>query len=187
MLKLICKVLPVIACVFVAIPATANVEIPKDWPRMDHGFFSIKMNISGIEHTQNMCLTKADMQDAEKNAAKDNDCVITKAARSGQQYTVEMDCKDPQNGEPMHMRLTSTLISKSQSKTNMVATQNGKSKMSMTSNMKRMRACTEEEAVASQNRTLSLPNMTDISGQLGEVFSEETMGKLKGLMDKFEF
>lgn len=187
MLKLFYRVLAVSTCLFVVHSASAAVEIPKDWPRMDHGFYTVEMDMGGMQHKQKMCFTKADMQNAEKNAAQGNDCAITKAARSGNQFTVEMDCKNPNNQQPMHMVLTSTLISKSQNKTNMVATQNGKTTLKMTTHMKRIRACTKEEEVASQNRTLSMPNMNGIGGQLDEMLSEETMGKLKGLMDKIEF
>lgn len=187
MFKVVSQLWTVLACLFTAHQALAGVEVPKDLIRLDHGFFDINTQIYGAQHQQRMCLTKKDMQDVVAKTASENECVMTKATRNGATYSIEMNCNDPESGQPMHVLLTSTLISNSQSKTNMVVTQHGETRLRMAFDMKRIRACTKEENIASQNRTLSLPNMKALGGQIEAIFSKEAMGKLKGLMDELGF
>ncbi len=165
----------------------AEVTIPKDWPRMEPGLFEADMDMSGMQHKTTMCLTKEDMEDTEKNMAQDSDCKVTKAVRSGNSYTVDMDCKDPDGGKPMHMHIVTTLISKSQSVSKMQATQGGQQKMAMQTKMKRLRACTKEEALKSERMKAGKPSSADAMDQLKDMMGGDKVDKLKDLMKNMEF
>lgn len=166
--------------------ANADVQIPKDWPRMQPGYMETKMNMGGHTQTMHMCMTKEDMDGAEDQVAKDNNCTLQSATRKGNQFFVEMDCKDPETNQPMHMKLQSTLISSTQMKAKMVTTQNGQTKMTMTNEMKRLRACSDEEKEQSGRMRAGTPTAEDVMGQVKDVLGEGGAEKLKDMMKMFE-
>lgn len=155
----------------------AEVTIPKDWPRMAPGYFEATVNMFGQQHTNHVCLTKADLQDAEKEMAAENDCNILKTMQKGNQYIVEMDCRSPENGKPMHMLMTSTLLSETHSTTDMQGTQAGQLVFKMHTTLKRKRDCSAEEKL--QSKTIGNGNVVD---QIGDSLDKGSLEALKGLM-----
>jgi len=160
----------------------AQVEIPKDWPRMKPGYMEAQMNMNGMQQTIHMCMTKEEIESAELDAAKQNDCRIDKANRQGNQFFVEMTCKNPESGKPMKMTTVSTLISESESQTKVVATEGGKTVMNLETKLKRMRACSKAEEASSKRMAAGTPSVDDMMDQYKDVLSGENAEKLKDLM-----
>jgi hypothetical protein len=160
----------------------AEVEIPKDWPRMKPGYMEAQMNMNGLQQTMHMCMTKDQIEEAESDAAKQNDCTIDKANRKGNQFFVDMTCKNPESGKPMKMTTVSTLVSDSESQTKAVATEGGKTVMKLETKLKRMRACSKEEEASSKRMAAGTPTVDDMMEQYKDVLSGENADKLKDLM-----
>jgi len=161
----------------------AEVEIPKDWPRMKAGFIEAQMKMNGLEQTMHLCMTDSEIADAEKNAAKENDCKIQKATRKGNVYFIEMECKDPDSGKPMQMKAETVLISDSKSKTKMVATQDNKTIMQVENTLTRKRACTKVEEERSKRLEAGSPTSEDMMEQYKDILGGENAQKLKEMMN----
>jgi hypothetical protein len=160
----------------------AEVEIPKDWPRMKPGYMEAQMNMNGMQQTMHMCMTKDQIEEAESDAAKQNDCTIDKASRKSNQFFVDMTCKNPESGKPMKMTTVSTLISDSESQTKAVATEDGKTVMKLETKLKRLRSCSKEEEASSKRIAAGAPSVDDMMDQYKDVLSGENAEKLKDLM-----
>jgi hypothetical protein len=160
----------------------AEVQIPKDWPRMKPGYIEAQMNMNGMQQTMHMCMTKDQIEEAESDAAKQNDCTIDKANRKGNQFFVDMTCKNPESGKPMKMTSVSTLVSDSESQTKAVATEGGKTVMKIETKLKRMRACSKEEEASSKRMAAGNPSVDDMMEQYKDVLGGDNADKLKDLM-----
>lgn len=170
----------------IAINAYAGVVVPKDWPRMKPGYMEVKMNMNGMQQTMHMCMTKEALEDAERDAAKENDCTIDKANRKGNQFFVDMSCRNPESGKPMKMTSVSTLMSENESHTKAVATEAGKTVMNLENKLKRLRACTKEEESSSRYMDAGAPTGENIMKEYQDLLGGENDEDLKELIKSMQ-
>lgn len=166
--------------------AYADVDIPKDWPRMKPGYMEVKMNMNGKQQTMHLCMTKEALEEAERDAAKQNDCTIDKANRKGNQFFINMICKNPESGKPMKMSFVSTLISENESHTKAVATEAGKSVMNIENKLKRLRACTKEEEASSRRMDTGAPTDDDVMKEYQDILGGENDEEIKQLIKSMQ-
>lgn len=160
----------------------AGMEIPKDWPRMKPGYIEMQSKMSGHQQTMHMCMTKEDLEQSEQNAAKENHCTIQKATRKGNQFFVDMECKNPEDGKKMQMSVESTLISENEATSKMRATQDGKPLFAGESKFKRLRDCTKEEEARSKRMATGTATSDDMTEQYKDLLGGENGEKLKELL-----
>jgi hypothetical protein len=170
----------------IAKPAFAGVDIPKDWPRMKPGYMEVKMNMNGIQQTMHMCMTKEALEDAERSAAKENDCTIDKANRKGNQFFVDMSCKNHESGKPMKMTSVSTLISENESHSKAVATEAGKIVMNIENKQKRLRSCTKKEEASSRSIDTGAPTGDDVMKEYQDILGGENDEELKEIIKNMQ-
>lgn len=155
-----------------------------EMPKMKPGMIETKASLNGHSMpAMRMCMTDKDMADSEKAASAQNKCSSPKFSQSGNTYTTEMSCTNPETGKAQQMKIEATPVSANVVRSKITSSENGKVVFQSEQTMTRIGDCAKEEA----DQANQLKSMTkDDAMKQFDMKDPATRKKMEDMMKQFK-